>query len=119
MLSRNQPIASLLLAIIVVFTMSPGLRENSSLRKTRPSISGASAAERPMAQITLKKRVHEVFDAHDVDYDLQWHLSGKPFLTQTGKLTDAVVYDNLMGAADDADPESIVLGGGSIVIHNN
>ncbi len=39
----------------------------------------------------LKTRVHEVFDAHDVNYELNWHLSGEPFLTQPGKLTDAVV----------------------------
>jgi succinyl-diaminopimelate desuccinylase len=40
---------------------------------------------------SLQKRVHEVFDAHDLDYELKWHLSGKPFLTQEGKLTDAIV----------------------------
>ena len=40
---------------------------------------------------SLQKRVHEVFDAHDIDYELKWHLSGKPFLTQEGTLTDAVV----------------------------
>ena len=40
---------------------------------------------------SLQKRVHEVFDAHDFDYELKWHLSGKPFLTQEGKLTNAVV----------------------------
>lgn len=40
---------------------------------------------------SLKKRVREVFDAHDIEYELQWHLSGKPFLTKPGKLTDAVV----------------------------
>lgn len=40
---------------------------------------------------SLKKRVHEVFDAHDIDYDLKWHLSGEPFLTKPGKLIDAVV----------------------------
>ena len=40
---------------------------------------------------SLKKRVHEVFDAHDIDYDLNWHLSGEPFLTKPGKLIDAVV----------------------------
>ena len=39
----------------------------------------------------LKTRVHEIFDAHDIDYDLNWHLSGEPFLTQPGQLTDAVV----------------------------
>jgi hypothetical protein len=31
---------------------------------------------------------------------------------------DAVVYDNLVGGADDADPTTL-LGGGSIVIHKN
>ena len=40
---------------------------------------------------SLQKRVHEVFDAHDLDYELSWHLSGKPFLTEQGKLTNAVV----------------------------
>ena len=40
---------------------------------------------------SLKKRVHELFDAHRIDYDLQWHLSGEPFLTTHGKLTDAIV----------------------------
>jgi succinyl-diaminopimelate desuccinylase len=40
---------------------------------------------------TLKTRVHEVFDAHDIAYDLKWHLSGEPFLTQPGQLIDAVV----------------------------
>lgn len=40
---------------------------------------------------SLQKRVHEVFDTHDFDYELRWHLSGKPFLTEEGKLTNAVV----------------------------
>ena len=40
---------------------------------------------------SLKKRVHEVFDAHDINYELNWHLSGEPFLTQPGELIDAVV----------------------------
>ena len=40
---------------------------------------------------SLKKRVHEVFDAHDIRYELKWHLSGEPFLTQPGQLIDAVV----------------------------
>ncbi len=40
---------------------------------------------------SLQSRVHEVFDAHDIDYDLKWHLSGEPFLTQPGKLTQAIV----------------------------
>jgi len=40
---------------------------------------------------SLQKRVHKVFDTHDIDYELRWHLSGKPFLTEEGKLTNAVV----------------------------
>jgi succinyl-diaminopimelate desuccinylase len=39
---------------------------------------------------SLQRRVHEIFDAHDIDYDLDWHLSGEPFLTEPGKLIDAV-----------------------------
>ena len=39
---------------------------------------------------SLQEKVHSVFDAHDIDYELNWHLSGKPFLTKPGKLVDAV-----------------------------
>lgn len=39
---------------------------------------------------SLQEKVHAVFDAHDIDYELEWHLSGKPFLTEPGKLIDAV-----------------------------
>lgn len=38
----------------------------------------------------LRERVGELLDAHDIDYDLAWHLSGEPFLTEPGTLTDAV-----------------------------
>ena len=38
----------------------------------------------------LKRRVHELFDEHDIDYELNWHLSGEPFLTDEGRLTEAV-----------------------------
>ena len=40
---------------------------------------------------TLQTHVHEVFDRHDINYDLCWHLSGEPFLTEPGRLIDAVV----------------------------
>jgi succinyl-diaminopimelate desuccinylase len=40
---------------------------------------------------SLQEKVHAVFDGHDIDYELKWHLSGKPFLTQPGRLIDAVV----------------------------
>jgi len=39
---------------------------------------------------SLQEKVHAVFDAHDIDYELNWHLSGKPFLTEPGKLINAV-----------------------------
>lgn len=39
---------------------------------------------------SLQEKVHAVFDGHDIDYELRWHLSGKPFLTRPGKLIDAV-----------------------------
>lgn len=39
---------------------------------------------------SLQEKVHSVFDAHDIDYELNWHLSGKPFLTEPGILIDAV-----------------------------
>ena len=38
----------------------------------------------------LKERVHAILDAHDIDYELRWHLSGEPFLTKPGRLIDAV-----------------------------
>jgi len=39
---------------------------------------------------SLQEKVHAVFDAHDIDYELDWHLSGKPFLTEPGVLINAV-----------------------------
>ncbi len=38
----------------------------------------------------LKRRTHEVLDRHGLDYELDWHLSGKPFLTGRGKLVAAL-----------------------------
>lgn len=38
----------------------------------------------------LKARVHEILDRHDLDYSLEWQLSGEPFLTAGGRLLDAV-----------------------------
>jgi succinyl-diaminopimelate desuccinylase len=38
----------------------------------------------------LKERVEAILDAHDIDYELRWHLSGEPFLTGPGQLIDAV-----------------------------
>ena len=37
---------------------------------------------------SLKQRVHAVLDKHGLDYDLTWSLSGQPFLTEAGRLTE-------------------------------
>lgn len=39
----------------------------------------------------LKTSVHEVLDKHHIAYDLEWNLSGEPFLTPAGPLVDAAV----------------------------
>jgi succinyl-diaminopimelate desuccinylase len=38
----------------------------------------------------LKGRVHGVLDAHGIDYELTWNLSGAPFLSPHGVLVEAV-----------------------------
>jgi len=38
----------------------------------------------------LEARVHAILDRHGLDYELQWTLSGQPFLTEKGTLSDAV-----------------------------
>ena len=39
---------------------------------------------------SLKARTHEVLDRHGLDYEIDWHLSGKPFITGRGKLVAAL-----------------------------
>ncbi|SIR52204.1 succinyldiaminopimelate desuccinylase [Aromatoleum tolulyticum] len=38
----------------------------------------------------LKQRTHAVLDRHGLDYTLDWHLSGNPFLTGRGRLVEAI-----------------------------
>lgn len=38
----------------------------------------------------LEARVHAILDRHHLEYDLEWTLSGHPFLTPKGTLSDAV-----------------------------
>jgi succinyl-diaminopimelate desuccinylase len=38
----------------------------------------------------LKTKVHTILDKHGLEYDLQWEMSGKPYLTPRGDLVDAV-----------------------------
>ncbi len=39
---------------------------------------------------SLQARVHEILDRHELDYDLAWELSGKPFLTPKAELANAM-----------------------------
>lgn len=39
---------------------------------------------------SLKAKVHAILDKHGLEYDLNWSLSGKPYLTPRGNLVDAV-----------------------------
>lgn len=39
----------------------------------------------------LQQRVHEILNRHDFDYDLKWTISGHPFLTPRGELSEALL----------------------------
>ncbi|MEZ5503200.1 MAG: succinyl-diaminopimelate desuccinylase [Halioglobus sp.] len=39
----------------------------------------------------LRQRTESILRAHGLEFDLQWQLSGQPFLTPAGKLVDAAV----------------------------
>lgn len=39
----------------------------------------------------IQQRTENVLNKHKLDYQIDWHLSGQPFLTQPGELVDAVV----------------------------
>jgi succinyl-diaminopimelate desuccinylase len=39
----------------------------------------------------LRNRVEKILDNHQLSYDINWKLSGEPFLTPKGKLLDAVI----------------------------
>ena len=58
----------------------------------------------------LKAEVQTLFDAHNIDYELNWHLSGEPFLTESGKLTEAV--SQAVREQTGSDPE-LSTGGGT------
>jgi len=39
---------------------------------------------------SLQTKVYEILNRHGLDYDLQWTLSGKPYLTPKGNLVEAI-----------------------------
>lgn len=60
---------------------------------------------------TLKARVEAIFSRHEIDYELNWHLSGEPFLTRDGPLVEAVA--RAVREQTGADPEKSTGGGTS------
>lgn len=59
----------------------------------------------------LKAQVIEIFDAHQLDYEIQWKLNGLPFLTGSGELVDAVV--SAVEQVGDITPQLLTTGGTS------
>ena len=42
-----------------------------------------------LSEQQIRERIHAILDKHQLDYTLEWRLSGKPFLTPAGELVDA------------------------------
>ena len=59
----------------------------------------------------IKEQVHTILDNHGLSYDLQWTLSGHPFLTDQGALLDAVVKG--VSAVNNKAPQLLTTGGTS------
>lgn len=60
---------------------------------------------------SLQDRVHEILDRHNLDYDLRWELSGKPYLTPRGSLVEAV--SRAISTVTGIEPELSTSGGTS------
>lgn len=41
---------------------------------------------------SLQEKVASILNEHDIDYEIKWRISGEPFLTEPGKLVDAVAH---------------------------
>ena len=59
----------------------------------------------------LRRRTEAILDAHGLDYELRWALSGQPFLTASGALVAATVAS--IGAVTGLEPELSTAGGTS------
>ena len=59
----------------------------------------------------LMTKVHEILDNHKIDYTLDWHHSGNPFLTPVGDLVSACV--SAIEETKDITPELSTAGGTS------
>ena len=60
---------------------------------------------------SLKQRVVEILDAHQLDYQLDWKLNGEPFLTPQGKLLTAA--KNSIHQVCNIETEALTSGGTS------
>ena len=60
---------------------------------------------------SLKVRVHGILDKHELDYDLEWEIGAKPFLTPRGPLVDALAA--AIRETTGIDPELSTTGGTS------
>jgi succinyl-diaminopimelate desuccinylase len=51
----------------------------------------------------LQKRVHEILNKYDFGYDIKWTISGLPFLTPRGELSEAITHAIKSETGVDAD----------------
>lgn len=59
----------------------------------------------------IKQRVEELLERHQLNYSIEWRLSGQPFLTSRGALVDAVV--NAVEHYTELTPQLLTTGGTS------
>ncbi len=59
----------------------------------------------------LKAQVHELLDRHGLHYEIDWQLSGNPFITPRGRLVSAL--ENAINSATGITPELSTTGGTS------
>ncbi|HCR2983814.1 TPA: succinyl-diaminopimelate desuccinylase [Serratia marcescens] len=59
----------------------------------------------------IKQRVEELLERHQLNYSIEWRLSGQPFLTSRGALVDAVV--NAIEHYSELTPQLLTTGGTS------
>ncbi|MEX2953795.1 succinyl-diaminopimelate desuccinylase [Serratia fonticola] len=64
-----------------------------------------------LTDILIKQRVQELLDRHNLNYSIDWWLSGQPFLTARGALVDAVV--NAVEHYAELTPQLLTTGGTS------
>ncbi|MBA0209483.1 succinyl-diaminopimelate desuccinylase [Pectobacterium brasiliense] len=64
-----------------------------------------------LTDMLIQQRVAELLDRHQLNYTIDWKLSGQPFLTARGELVDAVV--NAVKHYNEVTPELLTTGGTS------